>query len=118
MRGGKRLIVLAALLGNLVLAAVLYAVFGNQSVAEVWYKVDANSLVGLQALVEKRLDPNPDDPTLYFDVVLPLIETPLWLAALVVTCVLDLVPLALFRLPGGSPPTGSPGAGASTVERS
>lgn len=115
MRGGKRLIVTAALLGNLVLAGALYAVFANQSVAETWYRIDANSLVGLQALVEKRLDPNPDDPTLYFDVVLPIIDTPLWLAALVVLCVLDLVPLSLLRLPGRTPP---PGAGASTVERS
>lgn len=116
MRGGKRLIITAALLGNLLLAGVIYAVFANQSVAETWYQIDANSLVGLQALVEKRLDPNPDDPTLYFDVVLPLIETPLWLAALVVACVFDLVPLALLRLPGR--PRAGPGADASTVERS
>lgn len=115
MRGGKRLILTAALIGNLVVAGVVYAVVGNKSVAETWYQVDANSLVGLQALVEKRLDPNPDEPTLYFDVVLPVIETPLWLAALVVLCVLDLVPLSLLRLPGRTPP---PGAGASTVERS
>jgi len=109
MRGGKRLIVMAALAGNLVLAGVLYAVFANQSVAETWYRIDANSLVGLQALVEKRLDPNPEEPTLYFDVVLPVIESPLWLAALVVLTVLDLVPMALIgmRRAPAPPPTGA-----------
>jgi len=98
MRGGKRLFLAAALIGNLVVAGVVYAVVGNRSIAETWYQVDANSLVGLQALVEKRLDPNPEEPTLYFDVVLPVIESPLWLAALVVLTVLDLVPIALIRL--------------------
>lgn len=125
MKGGKRLILTAALIGNLVIAGVLFGVLGNQSVAEVWYRVDANSLVGLQALVEKRLDPNPDDPTLYFDVVLPLIETPVWLAALVVLSVLDLVPLALIRMPrrvarhsGAPPPADSARGQSPTVDRS
>ena len=109
MRIGKRLILAAALIGNLVVAGVVYAVVGNKSVAETWYQVDANSLVGLQALVEKELDPNPEEPTLYFDVVLPVIESPLWLAALVVLTVLDLVPMALIgmRRAPAPPPTGA-----------
>jgi len=48
------------------------------AIADFWAMIDRNSLVGLQALVEKRLDPDPEDPTLYFDVVLPILNFPLW----------------------------------------
>jgi hypothetical protein len=101
----RRIVLLAALLANFAIAGVIAALAGGKSVAETWFVLDANSLVGLQALVEQRLDPNPEDPTLYFDVVLPVLETPLWLAVLVVLVVLDLVPLALvMRRVGRRPP--------------
>ena len=51
---------------------------GGAAIGEVWSKIDANSLVGLQSFVEKRLDPNPEEPTLYFDVVLPALEMSFW----------------------------------------
>jgi hypothetical protein len=59
------------------------------SIAEEWARIDANSLVGLQALVEKRLDPNPDDPTIYFDYVLPALELPFWLSLAVLLVALS-----------------------------
>jgi hypothetical protein len=103
----RRIVLFAALLANFAIAGVVAALAGGRSVAEAWYALDANSLVGFQALVEQRLDPNPGDPTLYFDVVLPVLETPLWLAVLVVLIVLDLVPLALVmrRTRRGGEPT-------------
>jgi len=67
-----------------VVAAAIHFGRGGTSIAEEWARIDANSLVGLQALVEKRLDPNPDDPTIYFDYVLPALELPLWLSLAVV----------------------------------
>ena len=97
----RRIVLLAALLANLAIAGAVAALAGGKSVAETWFALDANSLVGLQALVEQRLDPNPADPTVYFDVVLPVLETPLWLAVLVVLVVLDLVPLALVMRRAG-----------------
>ncbi len=60
----------------------------GKSIAEVWARADANSLVGLQATVEQRLDPNPEEPTLYFDIVLPVLQLPLWLSLFVIFAVL------------------------------
>ncbi|MDP6952628.1 MAG: hypothetical protein QGF53_07685 [Alphaproteobacteria bacterium] len=81
---------------NLLLAGVVYVLSGGASLAETWASFDRNSLVGLQALVEQRLDPNPEDPQLFFDVVLPVLESPTWLVALVVLMVMDALPLALL----------------------
>ena len=58
---------------------------GGLSIAEVWVTIDANSLVGLQGLVEQRLDPNPDDPVLYFDYVLPVLNSSFWLTVAVLS---------------------------------
>jgi hypothetical protein len=58
---------------------------GGISIAEVWARIDANSLVGLQGLVEQRLDPDPEDPTLYFDYVLPALNASFWLTAAVLS---------------------------------
>ncbi|MBL28983.1 MAG: hypothetical protein CMM50_15690 [Rhodospirillaceae bacterium] len=72
------------ILGILLIVAAIAAlgahVLNDQgyAIADAWASIDRNSLVGLQSLVEKSLDPNPDDPTLYFDVVLPILEFPLW----------------------------------------
>ena len=90
---GGRIIVVATLIGNLIIAGIAHFVTGGKSIAEVWYQWDANSLVGLQALVEKKLDPNPEDPTIYFDVVLPILDLPFALAVLVIVLLFDIVPL-------------------------
>ncbi len=84
------------LVANGIIAAVVHFVVDGKSTAEAWYQWDANSLVGLQALVEKRLDPNPEDPTLYFDVVLPILQQPLSLTVFVVLLVLDIIPLLIL----------------------
>ena len=89
------ILLLGVLSANLLIAVVVYFLSGGKSVAETWYEIDANSLVGLQALVEQRLDPNPEDPMLYWDVVFPVLNAPAWLAVLVLLMVLDALPLAL-----------------------
>lgn len=64
---------------------------GGKSIAEVWASIDANSLVGLQSFVEKTLDPNPEDPTLYFDIVLPLLNLPMWLTVAIICGIIALI---------------------------
>jgi ribose/xylose/arabinose/galactoside ABC-type transport system permease subunit len=92
----KRIAVIAMLAMNLVIAGVAYALTNGGTIAEAWYAWDANSLVGLQALVEQKIDPDPEDPTWFFDYVLPVLEMPFWLAVLVVIMILDAVPLLLL----------------------
>lgn len=77
------------LAANVVVGVVLLIVAGGRSIAEVWFKIDANSLVGLQAFVEQRVDPDKEDPTLYFDYVLPMLEQPAWLGAIVLLTLFD-----------------------------
>jgi len=43
-----------------------------------WYRIDANSLIGLQPVVEQRLERNPDAPTPYFEIVLLILSCSLW----------------------------------------
>lgn len=91
-RRPRTLLRLAA--ANLAVGPALWLAVGNRTAAEVWYRADANSLVGLQAFVEQRLDPDPLDPTLYFDYVLPVIELPAWVAAIVLLTLFDASRLA------------------------
>jgi len=56
----------------------------GKSIAEVWPPAHATSLVGLHATIEQRLDPNPEDPAIYFDIVLPILELPMWLSLFVI----------------------------------
>lgn len=69
--------------------SLLLAVFaGGPSVAEAWAMLDANSLVGFQGLIDNRLDPDPGNPTVWFDYVLPALEVPaLYVAAAVLGAV-------------------------------
>lgn len=69
---------------------------GGSSIAEAWAAIDANSLVGLQSFVEQSLDPNPENPTLYFDIVLPLLNLPMWLTVAVISAII--AGIAFFRL--------------------
>ena len=86
-RRPRTLLRLAA--ANLAVGVALWFAVGNRTAAEVWYRADANSLVGLQAFVEQKLDPDPLDPTLYFDYVLPVVELPAWVAAIVLLTLFD-----------------------------
>ncbi len=76
-------------IGSVIAGLVVLAFAGSQSIADTWYRLDANSLVGLQAFVEQKIDPDPEDPTLYFDYVLPVIELPMALGALVLFVLFD-----------------------------
>ncbi len=82
---------------NAAVAALLALPAGGRNIAEIWYAADANSLVGLQAFVEQRLDPDELDPTLYFDYVLPALELPAWLGAFVALCLFDAIRLYAAR---------------------
>ena len=62
----RTILLLGTLSANLLIAVVVYFLSGGKSVGETWSEIDANSLVGLQALVEQRLDPNPEDPMLFW----------------------------------------------------
>ena len=80
--------------GNLLAGLAVFLLAGGQKMAEIWYRVDANSLVGLQAFVEQKLDPDELDTTLYFDYVLPVIELPAWFGAIVLFTLFDALRLA------------------------
>ena len=99
MAGAKKppgVLLFGVLSANLLLAGVVYVISGGASLAEPWAAFDRNSHVGLPAQVEQPQDPNPEDPQLFFDVVLPVLESPTWLVALVVLLVMDALPLALL----------------------
>lgn len=58
------------------------ALFGHfrsgRSVTELWYMLDANSLIRLQAFMERRFDYNPGTPMLYSELMLPVLNYSLW----------------------------------------
>ena len=89
--------VIVRLLGGVLLLIAL-AVFGHEahsaataggyrliSGGELWFMFDGNSLVGFQALIEKKLA-----PWLWSDIVLPVLRGPAW--------AIPLVPAALLLL--------------------
>lgn len=69
-------------LATLALAAAVLA--GGPSIAEIWAMLDANSLVGFQGVVDARFDPDPGNPTVWFDHVLPALEVRILYVAAVV----------------------------------
>ncbi len=83
---------------GVVLLLVFLAVFGHEvyravggggyrliSGGELWFMFDGNSLVGFQALIEKKIA-----PWLWSDIVLPVLRGPAW--------AIPLVPAALLLL--------------------
>ena len=89
-------------LAILALAAAVLAV--GPSVAEAWAMLDANSLVGFQGVVDARFDPDPGNPTVWFDYVLPALEARILYVAAAVLGVAGLA-LAPWKRPavsGGS----------------
>ncbi len=69
-----------------IITLVLAILYTSVSIGDLWAMIDANSLVGLQALIEKDVDPD-----LWLDVVLPVLGCPLWVVAAVVSAVLLVV---------------------------
>ena len=85
---------------GILLLLVALAVFGHEvwgaatgggyrliSGGELWFQFDGNSLVGFQALIEKKIV-----PWLWSDVVLPVLRGPAW--------AIPLVPAALLLVLG------------------
>ena len=81
--------------GNALAGLAALLLIGDRTIAEIWFGADANSLVGFQAFVEQTLDPDPLDPTLWFDYILPLVETPAWLGVIVALTAFDALRLAV-----------------------
>lgn len=69
-----------------IITVVLAILYTSLSLGDLWAMIDANSLVGLQALIEKDIDPD-----LWLDVGLPLLGCPLWAITALVSAVLLLV---------------------------
>lgn len=45
------------------------------TLGDMWYYIHSNSLVGLQRLVGEKLDPDPTNPSIYFKIILPILQT-------------------------------------------
>ncbi len=59
------------LLGIVVLGSAAFGV--GPSIARFWSNLHANSLVGLQGFVDRWLDPDPGNATVWFDLVVPVL---------------------------------------------
>lgn len=57
----------------LIAAAVLALRDETQQAGALWASINPNSLVGLQSLIENKIDPD-----LWVDIVLPMLEWPAW----------------------------------------
>ncbi len=69
-----------------IITVVLAILYTSLSIGGLWAEIDANSLVGLQALIEKNVDPD-----LWLDIVLPVLGFPLWIATGVISVLLLLL---------------------------
>ena len=69
-----------------IITVVLAILYTSLSLGDLWAMIDANSLVGLQALIEKDIDPD-----LWLNVGLPALRCPLWIVTAVVSALLLLV---------------------------
>ena len=86
--------------GALVLgaAALGLALFGiGPSTARIWAQLHANSLVGLQGIVDRTLDPDPGNPTIWFDQVLPILAGSVFYPVAAVLAILGLAILVMSR---------------------
>ena len=76
--GVALLLIALAAFGHEVYGAIGAGAYRFVTAGEIWVKIDANSLVGLQALIEKSIA-----PWLWSDVVLPVLLGPAWAIPLV-----------------------------------
>lgn len=79
----KIVLILGALL--VVAAVVLLIRDAAEALGYLWFTIDANSLVGFQALIEKKVDPD-----LWTSVFLPLLDWPAWILPLALGAILVL----------------------------
>ncbi len=66
-----------------IITLALMILFSATTIGDLWAMIHANSLVGLQALIEKNVDPD-----LWLHVILPVLKCPLWIITLVVSVLL------------------------------
>ena len=85
----------ALLLGAVALGLALFGV--GPSIARMWSQLHANSLVGLQGFVDRTLDPDPGNPTVWFDQVLPILASSVFYPVAVVLGIIALAVLATSR---------------------
>lgn len=79
-------------------AALGSALFGvGPSIGRFWTQLHSNSLVGLQGFVDRNLDPDPGDPTVWFDTVLPVLASSIFYPVAVIVGVIGLVILLMSR---------------------
>ncbi len=72
-------------------AAFVAALLGlGPSIARLWSQLHANSLVGLQGFVDRTLDPDPGNPTVWFDQVLPILASSVFYGVAVVLVAIGL----------------------------
>ena len=81
------LLIALAVFGHEVYGAATGGGYRLISGGELWFRFDGNSLVGLQALIEKKIA-----PWLWTDIVLPVLRGPAW--------AIPLVPAALLLVLG------------------
>ena len=85
----------ALVLGAVALGLALFGV--GPSIARIWSQLHANSLVGLQGFVDRTLDPDPGNPTVWFDQVLPVLASSVFYPVAVVLGIIALAVLATSR---------------------
>ena len=85
----------ALVLGAVALGLALFGV--GPSIARIWSQLHANSLVGLQGFVDRTLDPDPGNPTVWFDQVLPILAGSFFYPVAVVLGIIALAILATRR---------------------
>lgn len=85
----------ALVLGAVALGLALFGV--GPSIARIWSQLHANSLVGLQGFVDRTLDPDPGNPTIWFDQVLPILASSVFYPVAVVLGIIALAALATSR---------------------
>ena len=66
---------------------------GGLTIGAAWRNVSANSLVGFESLIDRYFTPPEDDPSasVWFDVVLPVLELPLWLVVAIICFVFSAI---------------------------
>jgi hypothetical protein len=85
----------ALVLGAVALGLALFGI--GPSIARIWSQLHANSLVGLQGFVDRTLDPDPGNPTVWFDQVLPILAGSVFYPVAVVLGIIGLVTLMTSR---------------------
>ncbi len=85
----------ALVLGAVALGLALFGV--GPSIARIWSQLHANSLVGLQGFVDRTLDPDPGNPTIWFDQVLPILASSVFYPVAVVLGIIAIAVLATSR---------------------